>query len=496
MKFGCRIIVAGALFLAPGAASAEGWEFRNIVNLFDPDPLGAAGLLVQLESPLLNEAGQVGFLGATSGGGAAAHVAQGGAISVRATAGSPAPGTAETFAGLTSLRLTGAGDVAVRGFLATDPPSADDRFTIHREIGGALELVARTTAPAPGVPGAALSALGDPAVNAAGATAYAAALSGGGATVADNLGLFRREPDGTTTLIARRGDVLAEGPGEPGELRPFETGPLTFGTFTDVHMTADGGVIFKSIVSDDSGSGMAAFRIDPDGTVTRLARGRDALDGGLEFIGIDRLAANASGEIAFTAFAAGAPGGEAVIRGTTGAYEVVARNLDAAPDTPDFSFRDFIGISLNDDGRAAMLARLWDGPFGSITGEAPTSLFAELDGGLRRVLSVGDVLEIAPGEFRTVSVLTVASSFDALVTSQPFFNTAGQVAFRAFYEGGGGGIFVASPRAAEAPPVIPAPPALAALLLGLGTLAAVRGRRQAEARRRASDRQRSEQKRT
>ena len=158
----------------------------------------------------------------------------------------------------------------------------------------------------------------------------------------------------------------------------------------------------------------------------------------------------------------------------------LVREGDAAPGAGSgFVFKNKSGnpfgqYLLNNDGRAAFTAS-----FG-LAGDDSSSNFGlwaeDPSGGLALVLSAGEAIEVAPGDFRTLSSQTpfVLALGAGVENGDPtYFNDAGQIAFRASFTDGSAGIFLASFGDHQ----VPEPRAVLLIGLGLAGLAWSRRRR-------------------
>jgi hypothetical protein len=129
-----------------------------------------------------------------------------------------APGTnaAVGFSAFSGLRMNSEGRVAFSANLSGISGAGESGITTLNDTGiwsegisGALQLVAREDDHAPGTEGDTLFSLfAEPALNAAGQTAFTAELRGPTITTANNLGLWAQDSSGELQLIVRRGDPL------------------------------------------------------------------------------------------------------------------------------------------------------------------------------------------------------------------------------------------------------------------------------------------------
>ncbi len=177
---------------------------------------------------------------------------------------------------------------------------------------------------------------------------------------------------------------------------------------------------------------------------------------------------NDAGQTAFVANLAGSGVGSTNDQGIwsegSAGLALVARAGDHAPGTPsDVNYNSFspTGIALNDAGQTAF--------YGYLTGSGTGIWATDRTGALQLISRTGDPLEVAPGDFRTISSLRFVGFNSGSATGNSDgrpsgFNNLGQVAFYASFTDGSSGIFVSNRVA------VPEPSALAlvaAAALGL-----------------------------
>lgn len=173
----------------------------------DGDAIAGAGLLSGFGKhpvPALNESGTVAFAAALAGGKAVEGIFSVSGAQRRAVAlsGGPAPGIpAGTLAGLDSPALNDRGDVA---FLATVRRGRESIEAVYLRSGPALRKVIAQGDPAPS--GGSLAAFGMPALNNRGVIAFAAAVEGRAVPG----GVFVSEGDQVKMLVAA-GDATPVG---------------------------------------------------------------------------------------------------------------------------------------------------------------------------------------------------------------------------------------------------------------------------------------------
>lgn len=136
------------------------------------------------------------------------------AINLVARSGSPAPDTPSgvTFAAFGRPALNSSGELAFVGVLAGPGVNASNAIGIWTDRSGSLRLVIRGGEHAPGTPTwVTFRNMSSPVVNAAGQTAFIAALTGDGLDSTNNTGIWS-EGSGSVALIARAGQ---QAPGTP-----------------------------------------------------------------------------------------------------------------------------------------------------------------------------------------------------------------------------------------------------------------------------------------
>jgi hypothetical protein len=261
---------------------------------------------------------------------------------------------------------------------------------------GALDLVAREGSQAPGIPSGGLFdsfGFSSPVINDAGQTAFRADLrsGAGGVTINNNSGVWS-EGTGALALVAREGD---QAPGAP------------------------------------IGANFDDFFIGQHPVLN--SAGQTAFVAGLE-VGVAGVDANNNAGI----WSEG-----------NGALQLVTREGSQAPGTPDgvrfnFSARSPVSIVLNASGHIAFFSPLQFGG-GGVTNLNDNGIWAEdFAGVLRLIVREGDLLEVTPGDFRTVSTLSFRGDSGNEDGRGSGFNDFGQVAFSATFTDGTSGVFVSN----------------------------------------------------
>jgi hypothetical protein len=377
-------------------------------------------------SLVMNDAGQTAFFAGLAGpgvdlftNGRGVWAQRHGGLELVARTGNHAPGTADGVNfGDIFLRggpaLNGLGQTAFPAYLTGPGVDSTNASGIWSEGSGSLALVARTGNQAPGMPDGAvftgLNSLGSIAFNNAGQTAFSGSVTGGGVDSTNNTGIWS-EASGSLALAVRSGTPA------PGTPSGVNFGYLALTT--------------PPALND---AGQIAFQAELTG-------------GGV----------NSTNEFGFWS---GAPGSPAL----------VAREGDHAPGTEDgVVFRDFRFASnlspliLNAAGQTAFVARLTGS--GIIASNDFGIWATDRSGALQLIARKGNSLEVAPGDFRTISILTFRADPNNLSTGNSdghpsFFNNLGQLAFLAGFTDGSAGVFVSNRVA------VPEPSAISTILMG------------------------------
>jgi hypothetical protein len=182
-----------------------------------------------------------------------------------------------------------------------------------------------------------------------------------------------------------------------------------------------------------------------------------------------------SGKVAFRGFISG-PGvdesnDEGIWSGKAGNLSPVALAGDHAPGAPaGVTFDSFFpwngALQMNAIGQSVFTAFLRDGDFGAGIGIWAT----DVAGMLRKIVSTGDSLEIAPGDIRTIIDLSFINDPSRGSDGRSSgINNRGQIAFWAKFVGGDEGIFVSN--------VVAVPEPTGMMLIALGAMALAVGRR-------------------
>ncbi len=271
-----------------------------------PDGNGTFALLFGgLGPPRLNNSGQVGFyatFNGTSGGNSddrGVFWGTGGAITQIARAGQSVPDGNGNFTDFSVPNLNSSGQVSFLASLnGTTGGTSDDRG-VFLGSGGGLTQIAREGQAAPDGNGVFTDFIGtSPQINDSGQVAFHARLTGFGAPINENQGIFRGN-GGALTQVARKGQAAPDGNG-------------TFSQLSDPTINNAGQVAFLSFLEGTSGGSTDDEGIyrGTGGTLTQIARAGQAVPDGNGTFNVFQLPAiNDFGQTAFKVFLAGTSGG-------------------------------------------------------------------------------------------------------------------------------------------------------------------------------------------
>jgi hypothetical protein len=407
-------------------------------------------------SPLLNSAGQTAFWAAITGVGVDASNDTGiwsdgsGSLASIVREGDQAVGTLDGAKfgdfgqpgsnrqlGL-ELRLNSAGKTAFSAFLTGGNVNGTNDKGLWSSESGSLRLVARTGDPAPGMPTgvnfADMVFAGNPQLNAAGQTAFSADLTGIGVNGA-NGGSVWLEESGTFNSIVQTGHSA---PGTGRRFVDFSTPVLN--SAGQLAFTGEAG---NSSVVGSITRGIWAADLN---TVRLVARSGDSAPGTSVFFNFSSFAfpltIDATGDVAFWTPLSGSGVNNSNnlgiwSEGFSGLH-LVARKGNQAAGTP--SGVNHVALSAptaNSMGQVAFSGTLAGGGVDSTN---DSGIWAEDRTGIVRLIArEGELLEVAPGEFRTIA------SIDFHNGGLPIaFNDFGQLAFWAQFTDGSSGIFVSN----------------------------------------------------
>jgi hypothetical protein len=306
-------------------------------------------------------------------------------------------------------------------------------------------------------------------LNPAGQTVFVARLNGGSATDANRNGIWISDADSVDLFI------------RSGTQAPGTAAGTVFRAFFGVAIDPAGHVAFEANllggdVTNANETGIWANRGGPLELFLREGDPVPQISGSAqfgEFYG-QTLVLNAAGEMAFISFVTGTgitSANDTAIWNTAGdGLELVAREGSHAPGTLSAVFAGFgndSGPVLNAHGRSAFVARLTGAGVNSTNDRG---IWAEdIDGELRLIAREGDILEVAPGDWRQMSFVNFLGQSGIVDGRGSGFNDLGQVAFTASFTDGTSGAFVSN--------MVAVPEPAAVLLVAVGGIAGVMLRR-------------------
>lgn len=432
-----RSLVAGDGSAANGLPAGV-----SLAPLLDSSSLAASGRVAfrgQLIGPGVTDAtDEVVYTGLGTGGG--------GLLMLVAREGDPAPGA------YLGARFRAFGDrVATNAesevaFTAVIGRVGDDEFGSNNVVlsnaDGPLDIVAQSNTAAPDTdPGVSFDRFGEPSLDDAGRTMFAASLLGANVGGDSDTGIWA-ERNGRVVKIAREGDAA---PGVPGALY----GPIGKQRLAT---NADGALAFRSSLlgPDQEVTGHEAVWFRPaNGPVTLVARTSQPTPqagAGTVHRTIGSPTINIQGEIAFDGWVEG-PGvtlenDACVWAGRAGALELIAREGSQAPGTDSgIYFTDFADVTISDAGRVAFVGWI-DGP--GVNPSNDEGIWAtDANGDLRLVVRTGYRFDANRDpfiiEWRRAELLWVSGQ-----TREAMYNARGELVFAAQFDDGDAGLVVAT----------------------------------------------------
>jgi hypothetical protein len=338
-----------------------------------------------------------------------------------------APGapSGATFSSLGLPALNASGHTAFRAFLGGVDVRMSNDVGIWSEGQGTLALIAREGDHAPDAPaGVKFHSFYDPALNAAGRTAFVAELpTTHGLRPYQDDGIWS-EGSGALAQVARFG---IPAPGMPG---------LTFSSFNAPVMNASGHTAFRGSAEDLNGKLTSGIWSEGSGALALVAGQGGPAPGtgaGVRFADVNPPVMNASGRTAFLATLQGTgmttSNNVGIWSEGSGALALVARSGSHAPGTPAGANFDseFSYPVINASGRTAFAAGLKTGG-GGVTTSNNQGIWSEGSGALALVAREGSQ---APGT-------PAGANFGGFGAT--LLNASGQLAFGGSLQHGSGGV--------------------------------------------------------
>jgi hypothetical protein len=334
-----------------------------------------------------------------------------------------------------------------------------------------LQLVAREGTQAPGAEaGVVFLNIGGHTLNHLGGITFDSDLAGPGVTVANDRGVWRQ----------LTGEALALSVRDGASLSGIYAGHVVQAPINVFPQINDAGQVAQVEYVGGVGSVLFVQNAHDNDVIPVIGAG-DAAPGfpsGVHFSGFGRPALNGVGRVAFDGELQGPDINSNNFVGVwkqeaDGSVRLVAREGDHAPGTPPNVRFDvgsgnnggFNWIVLNGRGQVAFQAFL----AGPGIGNPHSGIWAEdVLGELHLIARMGDLLEVAPNDFRTIVAMDLFGTFTGGFGNESGyssgFNERGQVAFSASFTDGTSGIFVSDLVA------VPEPSAFFLLSIGSASL--------------------------
>jgi hypothetical protein len=299
---------------------------------------------------------------------------------------------------------------------------------------GIIQPVFATDNPAPGTPSGVYFGFseGTGAFNDSGKIVFLASLYGTGVDTTNDYGIWSGNAD-VLNLVAREGDDA-----------PGAGSGVTFGGGSGFDLVnsinSNGQVLFRADLSD-SNQGIWLSHEESLSLVALSGTQAPGMPNGVQFTGFYHNAQlNNAGQMAFHS---NFTSGSGIWTGKPGNLSAAVVTGIHAPGTPDgVTFSGFGGaaseLALNNAGQIAFFAST-NGPAGSGGGIWAT----EQSGAIQLIARNGELLEVAPGDFRTISRIDKIF-YPTAHNFSTGFNDLGQVAFEARFTDGTSGVFVSN----------------------------------------------------
>lgn len=404
-------------------------------------PAPAGGTYSSFSAPggfpgiVLNGSGQLAFY-ATLTGGSSTHglfVGAPGAVQAAALQGTAAP-LGGNYNNISFPTLSGSGQAAFTATLT----GGSSNHGVFAGAPGSVQAVALTNTPAP-AGGNYSDFLGQPRINEPGQVAFRANLTGGSSSQGQFVGV-----PGSVQAVALRSTPAPAGG--------------TYSGFSGSRINASGQVAF--VASLTGGSSTQGVFTGVPGSVQAVALNNTAAPAGGTYSDFSTSTPlNGSGQVAFNAGLTGGSSSRGIFMGVPGSVQAAALTNTPAPDGGTFS--SFSDTVLNGAGQVAFL--------GTLTGAGVTTandqgLYAGSVGALVKVVREGDQVDVDPGP--VVDLRTIANfgiHFDSTSDGRGLsFSDAGFLTYSLGFTDGSSGIFLSS---------IPVPEPASAGLVAVGLTA-------------------------
>lgn len=429
----------------PWSATPSGLHVMAMVD--GPAPGGAGSTWAYTSLPLQNRRGASFFSGVAGGGAlgdAFMYWAEGEPPRAVLRGGDPIQNLITgSFGFLLRYHMGGVAmnDDGLIAFYEVASPTGRQFVAVVDAMSGAHAVKAAQYITASPTNGQVFDQLGSPGINSRGDIAFWALLE-----QSQHAGFYWSPAGGSLETVLEFGQIA---PGFPQGYTigiPVRNTPNFYG-YSGPPAFNDHGVFAVSAgawLQPWSGTVQGLWRGRP-GELTLVARSGDpAVDGGSGATLVDFIPLiNRAGVVCSQSRAVSSAGGAKGIWtfGVDGQPRLVAVSQMPAPEMAGwtFAFNGAWKFSFNNRGEALVLTTVRH----SVSGALATGLFAGRAGRVRKVVATGDVLEITPGEFRTVYSVNCWTGTGPDMGREISINDRGEVAFMCTFEGGGGGVFLA-----------------------------------------------------
>lgn len=348
-----------------------------------------------------------------------------------------------TYQQLRPPRLSSGGQVAFSGILQGPGINAANDEAAWSGFPGGLFRVLAEGANAAGFAGLTYDSIAAgvgvaPRVNPAGLVAARMALAGPGVDASNRIAIWAGTPL-TLSPIARTGDQAANAP--LGQ---------TYAALADPTIDAAGRVVYRGSVTEPAGDPQQAVwqsSINGAGPVIMVAREGDhtGVLPGVTFAGFDSPVAAGNGAVAFRSRLLGAgvlpANNEASLFGQPGQLQLAGRKGAGAPGlAPGITFKSLDVPVINNHGAGLFMAELMGPGIGDDNDEGIWGFDPAL--GAFPIIREGDTMVVAPGDVRTVSILTIWDGTHQFAGLGSGWNDAGQLAFVASFTDNSAGVFL------------------------------------------------------
>ena len=361
--------------------------------------------------------------------------------------GDEAPGIAGGVFGLPPYQpgFNDNGEIAFAAALLVGPggvESFNDWGLWGPDGSGGLALIAREGTQVSGAdPGVYFASFGGVPLNDAGQLAFKAWLGRPFGDPTKDFTIWAPDGAGGVSEVARVGE---QAPGAPPGAVFFVD---DFHGFSPLVLDGAGGIAFSGFTTE----GQGIWRSEPDGQLAVLAfEGEPAPGGppGSVFAAFSSPLLSKAGGIVFEgSLSVGIAGvteeDDEGIWGPDGAggITMLVREGDAAPGGPG-EFANFLGPGLDEADNVVFGATLRGAGIDAVHDMG--IFWRDAGGWLRAVVREGQILEVAPGDQREVTLLQAYTGSPDLQSGRRGFNDARQVAFEANLTGDDEGVFVAT----------------------------------------------------